>query len=371
MVPMKNKKYSVTEIIRHIIQLAAFIAMPGLFILTLNSIRSVYRALISGTFSIASQSASILILLAVIPVTVLFGRFFCGYLCAFGSMQELTGFVARKLKIKQISISPKADKILKAFKYIVLAALIILWTFDVSTEKISPWNVFGIYSSVKGWTSFSALLSFGGFLLLLIIVLSLFCERFFCRYFCPLGGVFSLLSGARLFKVKKEEHSCVGCGLCSKKCPMNIEVNEETNKHKKVKAPECIDCFRCVDVCPKLSLATNPKQAVAGAVAAVGIAGIYFAGTTYKPALAKSETPTSVSEGKYPDGTYQGTGFGYRGEINVTVTVSGGNITGIKVNSSNDDPQSFNLRRATVFNRNLSTLISHNPLPSTPFLGGD
>lgn len=265
---MKDNKYSVTQIIRHIIQLVSFIAIPGLFNLTLHSIRSVYRALISGTFSLSALGPALVTLLAVIPVTVFFGRFFCGYLCAFGSIQELFGFLARKLKIKQIKVSEKTDKILKAFKYPVLAALFILWTLDIATEKFSPWNVFGTYSSYKGWSDLSGLLSFGGLLLLLIVVSSLFCERFFCRYFCPLGGVFSLLSGARLFKVKKTAHSCVNCGLCSEKCPMHIDVNRETDKHKKVKSSECIDCFRCMDACPKKSLATNPNQAVAGAAAA-------------------------------------------------------------------------------------------------------
>lgn len=258
---MKDNKCSVRQIIRHIIQLASFIAIPGLFILTLHSIRSVYRALISGTFSLSAQGPALVTLLAVISVTVFFGRFFCGYLCAFGSMQELFGFLARKLKIKQIKVGEKTDKVLKAFKYPILAALFILWTLDIATEKFSPWNVFGIYSSYKGWSDLSGLLSFGGLLLLLIVVSSLFCERFFCRYFCPLGGVFSLLSGARLFKVKKTEHSCVNCGLCSEKCPMHIDVNRETDKHKK---SEIIGMYRLFPVYGYLPKKVSRYQSESG-----------------------------------------------------------------------------------------------------------
>ncbi|WP_442908923.1 4Fe-4S binding protein [Intestinibacter sp.] len=43
----------------------------------------------------------ILILIAVIPITIFLGRFFCGYICAFGSMQEFLNYLGTKLKIKK------------------------------------------------------------------------------------------------------------------------------------------------------------------------------------------------------------------------------------------------------------------------------
>lgn len=175
---MNKNKISITQIIRHIIQIISFIVFPGLFILALSSIETIIKALIGGTITFSSLLYPLLVLLAIIPITMLWGRFFCGYLCAFGSMQELVNFIARKLKIKQIKMKPETDKFLKAFKYIVLLVLILLWILNLPLETLSPWNVFGIYSSYKGWTDFSSLLSIGGLLLFMIILTSLFKEKF-------------------------------------------------------------------------------------------------------------------------------------------------------------------------------------------------
>lgn len=347
---MKEKKYSGTQIIRHIIQLAAFILFPELFILVWNSAGTIYKAVISGTFTFSSMISNILILLAVIPISILWGRFFCGYLCAFGSMQEVINAAARKLKIKQIKIGSKADKILKKLKYVIIIVLVALWTVGISSESFSPWNVFGVYSTYKGWSDFDTFLSIGGVLLLLIIILSLFVERFFCRYFCPLGGVFSLISKPRLYKIKKRSDKCVRCNLCTAKCSMGIDVNYEINTYGKIKSGECIDCFECMNVCNFGALYTNPKEAVSGTLAAVAITGMYYAGNLVPLSGSSGGTAseTSVSHGKYKDGTYQGSAQGYRGQISVKVKVESGSITSIEITSYEDDDRFFNSAKSGV-----------------------
>lgn len=62
-----KKKISVTQIIRHIIQLAAFILFPGLFITTFSALRGIYTAIIGGTFSASEYASQILLLLAISP----------------------------------------------------------------------------------------------------------------------------------------------------------------------------------------------------------------------------------------------------------------------------------------------------------------
>ena len=62
---IKKKKIATTQLLRHIIQLVAFILFPGLFISTFAAIRDVYTALINGSFSLSAQAESLLVLLAV------------------------------------------------------------------------------------------------------------------------------------------------------------------------------------------------------------------------------------------------------------------------------------------------------------------
>lgn len=354
---MQERKYSVTQIIRHIIQLVSFIIFPGLFILTWSSIEIIYKSILSGTFTLNSMISPILTLVAVIPITIFWGRFFCGYICAFGSMQEFLNFIAKKSKVKQIEIDPKIDKYLKYIKYIIIVLIVILWTLNITTDSLSPWNIFGIYSSYKAWTDYTSLLTFGGLLLLLIMISSLFVERIFCKYFCPLGGVFSIISKIRLYNIKKNSSKCVNCSLCTKKCPMKIDVNNETNIYGKVKSGECIDCFKCIDSCNLKALYTNPKEALSGTVAAVAITGIYYAGTlaTNPNVSNNSVSNTLLTQGKYIDGIYEGTGQGYRDTITVKVTVSNGNISSITIESYNDDDQFFIKAKNTIINEILSS----------------
>lgn len=354
---MKDRKYSITQIIRHIIQLVSFILFPGLFILTWNSIEIIYKSILNGTFTLNSMTSQILTLVAVIPITIFWGRFFCGYMCAFGSLQEFLNFISKKLKIKQIEISFKTDKYLKYVKYIVIILLIVLWTLNFSLDTLSPWNIFGIYSSYKSWTNFSSLLTIGGLLLLLIMISSLFVERIFCRYFCPLGGVFSIISKLRLYKIKKNSSKCLNCNLCAKKCPMRIDVNNEINTYDSVKSGECIDCFKCIDSCNNKVLYTNPKEAISGTVATVAIAGIYYAGTltTNTNVSYDNLSNTLISKGKYTDGVYEGTGQGYRDTIKVKVTVSNGNIASITIESYEDDDQFFNKAKNVIINEIISS----------------
>ena len=354
---MKKNKYNITQIIRHIIQLLSFIIFPGLFILTWNAIKVLFIALINNTFTLDTMLVPILTLVAVIPTTMLWGRFFCGYLCAFGSMQELLNYIAKKLKIKQININYKLDKYLKYIKYIIIVILIILWILNITLDTINPWNIFGIYSSYKGWTDLSAFISIGGFILLLIIISSLFIERVFCRYLCPLGGVFTLISKLRLFNIKKDLNKCIDCNLCSKKCPMNIDVNKETSEYNKVKSSECIDCFKCINTCPVNALYTKPNEALTGSIAALTIAGLYYGGTLIANSNITNNNVNNpvITTGKYKDGTYYGTGNGYRGEVKVKVIVDKGSITSITIESYKDDDQFFNKAKNTIINNIITT----------------
>ena len=351
------KSISVTQAVRHAFQIAGFLLMPGLFILGLGAFKGLWQAILGGQFTWAAMGAPLLILLAIIPITALWGRFFCGYLCAFGGMQELMGFIGKKLGIPRLRITPEADRILRKVKYGVLAVLFVLWTFSISYDFISPWNAFGQYSSYKGWSDLSGWFSIGGQFLIAIIIFSLFVERGFCRYFCPLGGVFSLISRGRLFRVKGNG-KCVGCGQCDAACPMGVNVAAESGgaiPGGSVTSSECIDCFRCVEKCGAKALYTSPREAVAGSAAALAITGIYQIGSiTVSSPLTSISGMTAVSQGQYVDGNYEGSAQGYRGEIKVKVKVSGGSITSIDVESYSDDEQFFSRAKNTVINEIIS-----------------
>ncbi|MCF0146139.1 MAG: FMN-binding protein [Eubacterium sp.] len=409
---MKHK-ISVTQIIRHIIQIAAFFILPGLFVLTYGAIKSIVMGIASGSFVFSEHANEMVIILAVIPVTILFGRFFCGFLCSFGALGDLMYFISGLFMKKRPKISRNVDRALKYVKYAVLILIVIfVWILGIEVEdSMNPWSVFGLFSDVSGLPSVRVVPVVGLVILIALMAASLFIERFFCRYLCPLGALFALISRVRLFKIKRKPSRCPGCGACDRKCSMGIAVSSA----EEVKSGECIVCMKCVDACPTAALTTNAKPVLAGTVTAAAIAGVYIAGTAIVNRGSSSEAvpatevytgakavpygenkaparstqtgddtvsagntqtgddtvsagstqtgddiasgggakngenkassenvQSDILNGKYKDGVYRGTGIGFRGEIEVEVTVQGGNITDIAVISQREDGQFFN-----------------------------
>lgn len=346
----KRKKIHPVNIIRVIVQLASFIIMPGLFISIFSSIGSIYTAIIQGTFNIADQAWHIVLTAGIMILTFIWGRFFCGFFCSFGAMQDLLWFGGKRMP-KKIKVSEKADRILKLLKFAVLLFVVLgVWTFSVTgTTLWSPWTIFGMYATVKGFPSGAYLLSIGGALMLVILIGSFLIERFFCKYLCPLGAIYSLISRFRIFRIKKPATACGNCRLCTSKCSMSIPMY----KHDSIRSGECINCMKCTTVCHRENIKADIAPAVSGTAAVATLMGVYFAGSILPSSQVNNEPITAeiaanVLTGQFKDGTYTGTGSGYRGNISLTVTVSGGNITSITVNESRDDNEFFSRAQSKV-----------------------
>ena len=334
----KRKLHPIT-IIRAVIQLAAFLLMPGLFITVFGAIRGIFTSLIGGTFLWEEQVFNIFLLVVVSLVTFIWGRFFCGFLCSFGAMQDLLWLIGKHIPFRPI-ISQKADRIMKYLKYAVLAFIMIgVWSFGIFGDAVwSPWTVFG--AAATPWFGLppqTIILSVGAVLLLVIMTGSLLIERFFCKYLCPLGAIFALLSGFRIFGIRRDSGTCSGvCRICTRKCSMSVSLY----KMDKVRSGECINCMKCTTVCPQDNIIADTVPAVTGTVAAMMIAGVSFVGSI--PINTSVQTTTVVSDqnlsaGRFTDGVYTGSAQGFRSETVVSVNVENGIITSVTVESSGDD----------------------------------
>ena len=87
------------------------------------------------------------------------------------------------------------------------------------------------------------------FILAIIIVLSLFVQRPWCRYLCPYGAFLGLFNKIKVFRVFRNKGTCINCKKCTRECPMGIDVHE----NDAVRKLSCISCMECVGdkVCPK------------------------------------------------------------------------------------------------------------------------
>lgn len=352
---MNLKHFSVIQIIRHFIQLLGFILFPELFITVLHALGDVITALLNGNFSISTLSSQMITISVILLITAVWGRFFCGFLCSFGTLQELLFSIRKKVFPNKCTISPKFDHMLKYIKYLVLLFIIVfLWVMALPmNSSFSPWGVFGMLISGNLSIIATAVNTVGFAILLLFLIGSLFIERFFCRYFCPLGALFTIISGKRCYKIKRNESTCINCGLCEKKCSMGISIL----KNEEVSSGDCIDCMQCITICPKECLYVNPSPAIAGTTAAIAMCGLVQIGTLTVPddmSTLREYSFDQSEKGNYVDGIYTGVGTGFRGDTEVQVTVENGYITDITILSYEDDTEFFQKAQSSILNQILS-----------------
>ncbi len=360
----KNKK-QIYNILRRTVQIIFFFLLPSLFIQIFSSLKSIFMFVIHQEGSWDNVIAESILLIIVSIVTALGGRFFCGWMCAFGSMGDLLYKLPRIKNKNPRKYLTSADSYLKWFKYIILGVnVVLIWGIQLFSipAGTNPWDLFGILSSFGNWPSVSDLFPewiIAGILFLFIITGSLFVERFFCRYLCPLGAYFTIISRFRPLFVVKKKTNCGKCTLCTKKCSMGINLKEVD----KVTAGECINCMECTLNCPQsnahMEIGTNDINAIAvGTISCAVVAGGYYLGnftenkvlgtTDSQIASVQISTENNGVAADIPDGTYMGCGNGFRGQTTVSVDITNGIITGVTIESTNDDAEYINRSAYTV-----------------------
>jgi polyferredoxin len=171
--------------------------------------------------------------------TLIFGRAICGNICPFGALMEFIGIITPK----KISVSGITDALLRCLKYIILVIVIVM-AWITASIWISPYDPYVAYAHI--WSGAEILTENGVGLVILIALLgaALVINRFFCKYLCPAGAMFSLISLASPTRITHTD--CIECGKCSKSCPMGIN----PGRKGAVNITECIGCTTCVEVCP-------------------------------------------------------------------------------------------------------------------------
>jgi len=348
------KKINKTQVLRHIIQIILFFTLPGIYAMTFSELKTVYQMIIEGNFNFLQAIPSLIEFITVMLLTAVMGRLFCGWLCAFGAYNDLVYFISKKVFKTRFRVDEKVDSILKYAKYVVLVFIaIISWTMGSSIlESTSPWDAFGQITDMP--TVFSSLL-IGLILLILITIGAAFIERFFCRYLCPLGAVFSIISKIGIVKINKPKADCGKCRACTMSCSMGLNLYKVDG----VRGGDCINCLKCTEVCPRNNANVNVlghdvDQNLAGSVAMAAMLGVYGLSNFGADALTNSGTisnqtevsssavagssSTSSSTSQYKDGTYTGSGIGFKGRTTkVSVTIADGKITKIETLSYGDD----------------------------------
>ena len=173
-------------------------------------------------------------------VTVfMWGRgFFCGWLCPFGAMQEMAGWVGQRLRLPQLRISWATHSLANKIKYAIFICLIAMSIYSLATAEVlaevEPFKTALTMQFVRSWP----FVAYAAGLLLM----SMFIHKLFCRYICPLGAGLAILGKLRMTDSIPRRDACgTPCQLCAVRCEIKA-----IKPAGQIDYDECVQCYECV-----------------------------------------------------------------------------------------------------------------------------
>jgi len=220
-------------------------------------------------------------------VGILVGKSMCGWVCPFGFIQDLVGFMRRKTT----EFSQRTHKNMLYAKFFVLGiTLFISITYSAAILNgvgAGYGSALGIFANAPFTTlspaetlfatvpravqDFSSSASVGKvnilsgiykatgllwvqlFILICVLLLAAYIPRGWCRYFCPHAAIMAILNNFSFIGLHRDPVKCAkgGCRHCVEVCPMRVPILDTAQAPwEKFSHPECIYCMKCVDACP-------------------------------------------------------------------------------------------------------------------------
>lgn len=162
---------------------------------------------------------------------------YCGWLCPFGALQELTNAAAQRLGVRQIAVPQALHERLWVIKYTLFMGILALSFYSMHDALIlaeaEPFKTAISLRFMRAWP----------FLLFVAALLTagLFIERFYCRYLCPLGAGLAIPAKLKIFDWLKRRPQCGReCRMCETKCTVGA-----IDAIGRINANECVLCLRC------------------------------------------------------------------------------------------------------------------------------
>lgn len=212
----------------------------------LGGLATLRETLTGGDFIKRTHPSAIILLAGTVALALIFRRAFCGWICPLGAMQEFAATIGRRLKWRRSLRDNAVDSGIRWVKIVVLVVVIGM-TWLTAELVFSPYDPWATYAHLGGGLEeIRSEFVVGSALLVITLVGSLFVDRLWCRYLCPLGAFLALVSKAGATRVVRDEQSCVHCHVCDRVCPMDIRVEDA----EQVTTGECITCGECVNACP-------------------------------------------------------------------------------------------------------------------------
>ncbi len=243
------------------------------------------------TLELGIVTAGFVFLVIAFLATLVFGRFFCGWMCHILALQDLSAWILRKVGIRP---KPVRSRLL-LFAAPAVMLYMFVWPAVKRIWAGEPAPELRIATDSEGWASFVTQDLWrampGPWIIALTFLACGFAvvyflgSRSFCTYACPYGvllGIAERVAPARIVL----RGDCTECGKCTAACETHIRVHEELAIYRQVVSPACLKSMDCVSACPEGSVVVGfGRPALLSSVRRLGRFGVPFDFTWREEAL--------------------------------------------------------------------------------------
>ncbi len=202
----------------------------------------------------AMMALNVAVVVAILLVTLVIGRFYCAVVCPLGIFQDLFVWAHKLIFGKKRPY--RYRKPANWLRYTVLALFVLAMLVGMNSIAvlIAPYSAYarmvtGLHASgLAQWVAIATLAVIG--------LMSFTMGRLWCNTICPVGSLLGLLAKHRLFGIRIDAAKCVGCRKCEHGCKaMCIDIDNKTVDHSR-----CVDCWNCLAQCPVGAISLGGKQ---------------------------------------------------------------------------------------------------------------
>ncbi len=262
--------------IRRILAIISILLITPLFLDFTGTWQALFGWMAKIQFLPAVLSLNVLVIVALIVLTLLFGRLYCSVICPLGIMQDGFGWLGKKAKKNRYSYSNPQN----ILRYTLLGIMIIAIVAGINSmvALLAPYSAYGrivssilkpiyiwgnnflaswaeqhnsyAFYNVEYWTNGYGVLIVAIVTLMALGILAWRNGRTYCNTICPVGTVLGFFSRFSLFRIVLDKSKCVDCKLCSRNC--KAACIDITNH--KIDYSRCVTCFDCIGKCKKSAL---------------------------------------------------------------------------------------------------------------------
>ena len=175
----------------------------------------------------------------VVASTVLWGRLYCGRICAFGALTQLMdAILPSKLRV---TVPRTIEQRAAWIKFGLLAFVVVYFIATRNLlvyQYVEPFWMFSLFGTTPMWIGLGVLL-----------VATVFVRNLYCRFLCPVGAMLGVISNLTVFKIKRWSE-CKTCKICEKTCEWGAIRGPLIVKTECVRCDDCERLYMDQKKCP-------------------------------------------------------------------------------------------------------------------------